>query len=142
MNESEWKEIATLNKPQIVELCQMYQQEWWSQGRNPEDVVKMLAHSDLIVALCDLQTDQLVAFSRIVTDFVYRGFILDVIVMQAYRGQGLGRKLLETIINHPQLIEVETLILFCQPNMVEFYQRWGFHEVKKDIRLMFNNTLN
>lgn len=142
MNESEWRAIASLNNPQIVELCQMYQQEWWSQGRKSEDVAKMLAHSDLIVALCDRQTDRLVAFSRIITDFVYRGLILDVIVMQAYRGQGLGRKLLTTIVNHPQLIEVETLILFCQPNMVKFYQQWGFHEGKKDIRLMFNNILN
>ena len=142
MSQQKWKAIATLSESQITELCQMYQQEWWSQGRKQKDVEKMLEHSDVIIALCDPKTLQLVAFARIITDFVYRGFILDVIVTSAYRGQGLGRKLLEAIVNHPPIKEVETLILFCQPNMVEFYQKWGFSEEIEDIRLMANKTLD
>ena len=129
--------FADLNEGQIADLCQMYQQEWWSKGRQQADVEKMLEHSDLIIALCHPQSLQLVAFARILTDFVYRGIILDVIVASAYRGKGLGRNLLEAITNHPQLQQVETLILFCQPEMVGFYQKWGFTEGKEDIRLMF-----
>lgn len=141
MSESTWEIITTLKKDQIAELCQMYQQEWWSKGRQLADIRKMLAHSDLIIALCHSQTHQLMAFARIITDFVYRGLILDVIVASEYRGQGLGKTLLDTITRHPQLQTVETLILFCHPEMVSFYQKWGFTEGKEDIRLMFGKKV-
>ena len=136
MSNQQWKTISTLNTRQITNLCQMYQQEWWSKGRQKADVVKMLESSDIIVALCNAQNLELVAFSRVITDFVYRGFILDVIVTPNCRGQGLGRKLLENIINHPQLQKVESLILFCKPEMVGFYQQWDFSEAPADLRLM------
>lgn len=37
------------------------------------------------------------AFARILTDYVYKALILDVIVEPAYRGRGLGRLLMESI---------------------------------------------
>lgn len=141
MSKLAWKIIDNLNPNQIDDLCQMYQQEWWSKGRKIEDVKKMLRCSDIIVALCEPKSYRLIAFARILTDFTYRGFILDVIVASAYRRQGLGRILLETTNNHPQLQAVESLILFCHPEMVDFYQKWGFSESPEDIRLMFGNTV-
>ena len=139
MNSGEWEIISNLTAAQIEDLCVMYEQEWWSKGRQKTDVTKMLENSDVIIALCHARSKVLVAFARIITDYVYRGFILDVIVQSSYRGQGLGKSLIEVIVNHPHLKEVETLILFCQPEMVEFYQKWGFIEAKADISLMFGN---
>lgn len=141
MSKLAWKAIDNLNSNQIDDLCRMYQPEWWSKGRKLEDVQKMLQCSDVIIALWESKSDRLIAFARILTDFTYRGFILDVIVASAYRGQGLGRILLESINNHPQLQAVESLILFCHPEMVDFYQKWGFSETPEDIRLMFGNTV-
>ena len=149
MNPGKWETISTLTEAQIEDLCRMYQQEWWSKGRQKVNVTKMLENSDVIIALSHPQSQEIVAFARVITDYVYRGFILDVIVQSAYRGQGLGKSLMEAIINHPQLKEVETLILLCQLEMVNFYQKWGFTTGKEDICVMGlkqnlnkNRTLN
>ncbi|WP_204104006.1 MULTISPECIES: GNAT family N-acetyltransferase [Spirulina sp. CCY15215] len=105
-------EISHLNDAQVDDLLQMYQVEWWTRGRKREDVQEMLKHSDQVVAFCDSETGQLVAFARILTDYVYRGLIFDVIVNLSYRGQGVGRKLMESILDRPELAKVGNFGLF------------------------------
>lgn len=118
--------IHQLTDLQIQDLCNLYQSTWWAKGRQPDLVRQMLAHSDIIVGLCDSQTRELVGFARVLTDDVYRAFLLDVIVQEESRSSGLGRMLMEAIVNHPRLQGVEAFILFCLPEMVPFYEKWGF----------------
>jgi predicted GNAT family N-acyltransferase len=114
----------------------MYQAEWWTEGREREDIVTMLDGSDHVVAFCDAQTETLVAFSRILTDSVYKALIFDVIVSAEHRGNGLGQMLLDAIIEHPELSEVKHFELYCLEEMVPFYENWGFSDELDDLRLM------
>jgi GNAT superfamily N-acetyltransferase len=115
-----------LSCPQIEQLWHMYQAEWWSQGRKIEDVQRAVQHSDLIFAFCDSATGRLAAFARVLTDYVYKAVIFDVIVDRPHRDAGLGRLLLEAITSHPALLFVENLELYCRPELVAFYRKWGF----------------
>jgi len=115
-----------LNAAQIVELCQLYQSEWWSRGRKLEDVRRVVEHSDLIFAFCKPESGHLVAFARVLTDYVFKALIFDVIVEPSHRGLGLGRSLLDAIVSHPALLFVEHLELYCRPEMVPFYGQWDF----------------
>ena len=94
-----------------------------------------MAASDIIIALIN-QEKELIGFCRILTDFVYRGVLYDVIIKSNYRTMGFGAKLLNEVINHPQLKEVENIALFCLPEMIPFYQNWGFTDVVK-LELMY-----
>jgi len=67
-----------------------------------------------------------VAFARVLTDRAFKALILDVIVAEDLRGEGLGRALVERIICHPDLEQVRHLKLYCLPDLVPFYERWGF----------------
>ncbi len=127
--------INQLNEAQISELVELYKNEFWSQNRTYQGVVKMLAASDIIITLVD-EEEKLIAFCRVLTDFVYRGVLYDVIVKPSYRKMGFGAKLLNEVLNHPQLKEVENIALFCLPEMMPFYQRWGFTDIVK-LELMY-----
>lgn len=127
--------ISELNEEQISELTELYSHEFWSHNRNRQDVVKMLAASDIVIGLVD-ECDHLIGFIRILTDFVYRAFIFDVIVKSTHRNQGLGKKLIDSVVNHPQLQSVELLGLYCLPAMIPFYERWGFTNELGGIQLM------
>ena len=72
------EQIKQLSDEQVIDLFQMYQLEWWSQGRKLPDIRLMLEHSDEIVSFCDSNSKRLVAFARILTDYVYRAIIFDV----------------------------------------------------------------
>jgi predicted GIY-YIG superfamily endonuclease/GNAT superfamily N-acetyltransferase len=111
---------------QVLDLMRLYQSEWWTRGRQEADVQQMLQHCDLIVAICAEPSERLVGFARVLTDFVYKALIFDVIVDASFRSQGLGRTLMDGIVNHPALSAVRHLELYCQPEMAPFYERWGF----------------
>ncbi len=128
--------IDRLSEQQVEELWQLYRLEFWSRDRQLEDVRQMLKHSDVIVALCQEVDGKLLGFARILTDFVYRAVIFDVIIESSYRDRGLGRKLMEAIVNHPRLTSIEYLSLFCLSDMIPFYQKFGFAELDIDLRLM------
>ena len=115
-----------LSCPQIDQLWHMYQAEWWSRGRKLEDVRRAVQHSDLIFAFCDSESSRLAAFARVLTDYVYKAVIFDVIVDRPHRAAGVGRRLLKAITSHPALLFVEHIELYCRPELVAFYRKWGF----------------
>ena len=118
-------QIDSLTETQVVELHALFQNEWWTKGRELDDVREMLKVS-LVIAFAERETGRLVAFCRLLTDFVYRGMIYDVVVAPAWRGRRLGRRLVEAILAHPRLQRIELLSLSCVPDMVPFYEKWGF----------------
>ncbi|OAI52915.1 GCN5 family acetyltransferase [Planctomycetaceae bacterium SCGC AG-212-F19] len=124
----------SLTERQVHDLVQMYQNEWWTKRRALSQVEQLLKHSDLIVGICE--GERLVAFARVLTDFVFKAVIYDVIVDAGYRSQGLGRQLMDTIVNHPSLQSVKHLDLYCLPPLLPFYEQWGFTSNLGELRFM------
>lgn len=121
-----YQNVDRLTDEQIEQLCVLYQHEWWSQGRTFADVQQMLLNTDYLFGICEASTQQLVAFARVLSDRTYRAIVFDVIVAADYRSQGLGVSLLEQVVSHPVLSAVECIQLFCVPEMIPFYQKFGF----------------
>lgn len=42
------------------------------------------------------------------------------------RGTGLGARLMDELLARPELANVDSIELVCQPELVAFYRRWGF----------------
>jgi GNAT superfamily N-acetyltransferase len=110
--------------------------ECWPDLPVAETWQKMLTASDVVFALVDRSPDRLVGFARILTDDTYLAIVLDVVVAAGYRERGLGRMLLDAIVTHPRLADIQSLELVCQPDLIPFYQRWGFTDAVGMSRLM------
>lgn len=95
----------------------------WAVGRTIEQTREMLKHTDLAISAWD--GDRLIGFGRVLTDYVYRASIWDMIVDPAYQGQDIGREIMDRILNHPSLSHVE-LFWLCTRRMQEFYKKLGF----------------
>ena len=54
----------------------------------------------------------------------------------AWRGLGVGARLLDRLVAHPLLADVESIELVCQPDLLDFYARWGFTDQVGSWRLM------
>ncbi|HIK07995.1 MAG TPA: GNAT family N-acetyltransferase [Trichormus sp. M33_DOE_039] len=128
--------VYQLTEKQTAELVDLYQKEFWSKNRKYPDVIRMLAASDINIGLID-ENQQLIGFTRVLTDFVYRATIYDVIIKDAHRKKGLGAKLMDAVLSHPQLSTVENIALYCLPEMIPFYERWGFKTNVNNLDLMF-----
>ena len=106
----------------VTQLLRLFHQAPWAKNRTLADAKAMLDHSDVV--LCAWDGDRLVGFGRVLTDFIYRATIWDVIVDQAYQKQGVGTELVQRILNHPRLTKVE-LFWLCT-RRPGFYEKLGF----------------
>jgi len=129
-------QVERLTESQILELHALYQHEWWSRGRTLADMRVMLENTQIVIVLIDEATGRLVAFCRVLSDSVYHATLYDVIVAREYRGAGLGRSLVDAFITHPRLARVPSPRLFCLPEMIPFYEKWGFQPVGADVTCM------
>ena len=125
-----------MSAAQVDDLLRLYGNEWWSRGRTRPDVEQMLLASDILFAVVEKQSGSLAAFARVLTGRTYVALVFDVIVAPEYRGQGLGRLLVERICSEPTLRHVTSIELHCQPEHIPFYRKWGFSEEVGRSRLM------
>lgn len=134
-------EIIDFDKNRIDELIRLYQSEWWTKDRSRADVLLMLLNTTLNIGIIDREKQLLVGFVRVLSDRVFKAFVFDVIVKPDYRGEGLGRMLMEAVFNHPQLEKVRHFELYCLEEMRPFYQQFGFQFVGKEMKLMRKQRL-
>lgn len=118
--------VHALTGRQVDDLLGLYANEFWCAHRTRDRVVEMLRHTSLLVGAVD-DAGRLVAFCRVLSDFQYRATLYDVIVHPSRRGEGLGAMVVEAILAHPKMSAVESVYLACKPEMVPFYERWGFN---------------
>lgn len=105
------------------QLQALQQDASWAHGRSLLDLQHAVAASDLI--LTAWSGDTLVGCVRVLSDFVYRAVLCDVIVHPAYRGQGVGRMLVKGATEHPRLARVQKFTLLTT-NARSFYERLGW----------------
>ncbi len=84
-----------------------------------------------------VEGEELVGFTRVLSDFVYKALILDVIIARPYRGKGWGQSLMQQVIDHPRLQSTHHLELYCLPEMEPFYKTFGFQTQAKEANLLF-----
>ena len=120
-----YRMVTSLEPDQIDNLMALYASVWWATRRRRAEVETMLASTDLVVGLVD-DGGRLVAFARVLTDETYVALLLDVIVAESRRGESLGRALIDAVLSQPRLGPVHSIEVVCQPDLVAFYERWGF----------------
>ena len=110
--------------PPLEQLRSLLNQSaFWAKGRRLEDLETAIAHSHPVFSLWD-QT-QLIGFARATSDGIFRATIGDVVIHPQYRGMGLGRQLLEQLLAHPHMCQVERVYLMTTYQQ-KFYEKMGF----------------
>ena len=92
-------------------------------GAMPAAVLEKAAANSLCFGLYD--GARLVGFARAVTDLATYAYLTDVVVAESHRGRGLGRWLVECILEHPELQELRRIALFTR-DTPELYRQLGF----------------
>ena len=94
----------------------------WSDNI-PYDSVKTSIDNSLNFGL--FHHDKQIGFARIISDFSTIAYLGDVYVLENYRGQGLSKKLMDTIVNHPNLQGLRRWILLTS-TADWLYEKYGF----------------
>ena len=116
-------EISTDRKRLDLAYVHRYLSEqcYWALGRSRDIVEKSIANS-----LCFgvYAGERQIGFARVVTDYATFAWLCDVFIDDACRGQGLGKRLVETIVAHPELQGMRNFILATR-DAHELYREYG-----------------
>ena len=105
---------------------------YWAMGI-PLETVRRSIDNSLCFGLYHSQTQ--VGFARVVTDQSTFAYLGDVFVLEEFRGRGLGKWLLEQIVNHPDLQGLRRFVLGTR-DAHGLYEQFGFRALASPERFM------
>ena len=106
---------------------------YWAKGIPREVVARSVEHS-LCFGVYDGSGAQ-VGFARVITDFATIAYLGDVFILESHRGRGLGKWLMECIVQHPALQGLRRWILLTR-DAHGLYAQFGFTPLKAPDRYM------
>jgi GNAT superfamily N-acetyltransferase len=102
------------------------EESYWANRRTQEQTVTAINNS-LCFGLY-WRTEQ-IGFARVVSDFATFAYLGDVFVVSEFRGRGLGKLLMETIVAHPQLQGLRRWLLATK-DAHGLYEKYGFDPLR------------
>jgi len=70
--------------------------------------------------------DTLVGFGRTISDGVLHALIIDVIVLPEYQQKGIGREIMNRLMEYCRVRDIKDIQLFCAKGKAAFYEKLGF----------------
>lgn len=116
------------------QVRQMLKDSYWVPGIGLKRVRDLAGYSYLVAALIDMK-GRVYAYGRVVSDGSRFAYLADVIVQAEYRGLGLGKRLVASLLNHRRLTKVDQWLLQTQ-DAHQLYEGFGFHALEFPERVM------
>jgi len=107
-------------------------ESYWSTGI-PRAVVERAIANSLCFGV--FHEGQQVGFARVVTDKATFAYLADVYIVPKHRGQGLSRRLMEHVIQHPDLQGLRRMLLATR-DAHALYAKFGFKPLAAPERIM------
>ncbi|WP_296744704.1 GNAT family N-acetyltransferase [Mesorhizobium sp.] len=104
---------------------------YWGAERNDELHRRAFASSLCVGAYVE---GVQVGFARAITDYTVFAYLCDVIIWQRYRGQGIGIRLVQALIDHPEMKTVVHWSLSTN-DAHGLYEKFGFKADGRYMRL-------
>lgn len=121
------KEYVNYNEGEILSLYRSV--GWVNYYKNPAMLEKSYQHS--LYVLGAYSGGDLVGIIRVVGDGYSIIYIQDIIVLPAYQRKGIGRTLINTVLDRYKDVYQTVLLTEDQPNTVKFYESMGLTQVAK-----------
>lgn len=99
----------------------------WSDNI-PFDTVKASIENSLNFGL--FYKDKQIGFARVISDFSTIAYLGDIYVLDKYRGQKLSKKIMEVVMQHPNLKGLRRWILLTS-TAEWLYEKYGFNKLPK-----------
>lgn len=124
---SRWELSWEKSRLQLDRVHEALAASYWSP-RIRRDLVDRAAEHSLTVGAYDRTTGDQVGYARVVTDRATFAYLCDVIVFEGFRGQGIGKLLVEAVLAHPDLTTVRRHALATR-DAQGLYAQYGYEPV-------------
>ncbi len=96
-------------------------------------ITKIIEYNDIVIGAATLIIEK-----KLIHNLGKVGHIEDVVVHNDYRGNGLGKLIIDQLTKTAKDVGCYKVILDCDPKNAPFYQKCGFTEKGVEMALYFN----
>jgi len=126
MNEDEYEISTDKTRLDLAMIHNFLANEsYWAKGI-PLEVLEKSIENSLCFGV--YHQGRQVGFARVVTDYATTAYVGDVFIIESYRGRGLGKRLIKTIVDHPELEGLRLWFLGTR-DAHDLYRKYGFKKV-------------
>ena len=108
------------------------EESYWANKRTKEQTERAIKNS---LPFGVYKGENQIGFARVVTDYATFAYLGDVYILNEFRGQGLSKWLMETIVGHPDLQGFRRWVLATK-DAHTLYEKYGFTPLKHPTRWM------
>jgi spermidine synthase len=129
------------DEKQIQQLVELYRaQGWWQTGDDSRDhlIPRLIAGSHCFLIATDEKS--IVGMGRAISDGISDAYIQDLMVRPDYRRQGIGKLLLQKLLERIHADGIAWIGLIAEPGSDTFYRHAGFQEMAGSIPMLMTNT--
>ena len=108
------------------------EESYWANNRTLEQTAMAIENS---ICFGVYEDERHIGFARVVTDRATFAYLGDVFILDEFRGRGLSKRLMETIVSHPELQGLRRWVLATR-DAHGLYEQFGFSSLKFPERWM------
>ena len=110
----------------IDAICDFLTRAYWANTR-PRERTERAIQNSLVFGVYD--GDKQIGVARVVTDYSIFAYLCDVFIHEDYRSHGLGKWLIQTIMEHPSLRDMRRWVLVTN-DAHGLYRQFGFTSIE------------
>jgi ribosomal protein S18 acetylase RimI-like enzyme len=124
MREVEYEIVGAAPIEEIVELYKAG--GWWQESPETRAVIPPMIRGSLCFMVARSLDGRIVGMGRVISDGHSDAYIQDVVVLEAYRGQGVGRELVRRLTQFCTARKISWIGLIAEPGTQGLYEELGF----------------
>ncbi len=112
--------------PEKGAFFQLFESTGWNEEYKltADEMHQALSSSWVMVSAYD--SEKIVGFGRVICDGKLHALITEMIVLPGYQGQGIGKHILEMLLEKCYRHEIRDIQLFSARGKAGFYEKYGF----------------
>ena len=120
-------EYEAINSAPIEEIVELYKSaDWWQESAEARSVIPAMIRGSLCFMVARSIDGRIVGMGRVISDGHSDAYIQDVVVLGAYRKQGIGRELVRRLTQFCVDRKISWIGLVAEPGTYGLYEELGY----------------
>jgi len=103
---------------------------WWKESRAWRAVIPAMVRGSFCFMVAETPEGEVVGMGRAISDGVSDAYIQDVVVLQQWRGHGIGAELIRRLTRTLRQRKIGWVGLVAEPGTRRFYERLGYGHLR------------
>jgi GNAT superfamily N-acetyltransferase len=111
---------------------------WWKDSYDSSHIKLLIKGSYRFAVVINKNDGETIGMGRLLSDGVSDAYIQDLVILDSYRGQGFGRKLVKFLVDFCISKNINWIGLISEPGQDLFYSDLGFKLMDGYIPMKYN----